>query len=239
MSKAPRILLFDIETSPNLAYVWGKWEQDVIAYKSEWQLLSFSWKFLGEGNKIRAIAQNLNDERTLVKALWNLFNVADIIIAHNGDEFDVKKAKAKFIEYGLKPPSPYKTIDTKKIASRQFKFNSNSLDDLGRLLKIGRKKQTGGFDLWLKCMAGDRKAWSKMIEYNRQDVALLERVYLKLRAWQPNPPDVLKDTTKCRVCISSNLISRGSDPAKGGIKRKYVCKDCGHWTMGKLEKIKI
>lgn len=30
-----KILLFDIETSPNLSYTWEKYQQDVIAFEKE------------------------------------------------------------------------------------------------------------------------------------------------------------------------------------------------------------
>ena len=35
----PKVLLFDIETSPNLAYVWGKYQQDVVAFEEEWKII--------------------------------------------------------------------------------------------------------------------------------------------------------------------------------------------------------
>ena len=43
-----RIGVVDIETFPNRAYVWGKYEQDVIAFEREGFLASFAYKTLGE-----------------------------------------------------------------------------------------------------------------------------------------------------------------------------------------------
>ena len=43
-----KILFYDLETSPNVSYTWGKWEQNVIAFKKEWELLSFAYN-LGAG----------------------------------------------------------------------------------------------------------------------------------------------------------------------------------------------
>ena len=40
-SKA-KILYYDIETAPNLSYVWGQYEQNVIAHVSEWHMLCVS-----------------------------------------------------------------------------------------------------------------------------------------------------------------------------------------------------
>jgi hypothetical protein len=79
-----KILIYDIETTPNLAYVWGKWQQDVIQFKQEWTLLSFSYKWLDEKKTI-AVGQDNFTEEALVLRLHQLFSEADVLIAHNGD----------------------------------------------------------------------------------------------------------------------------------------------------------
>jgi hypothetical protein len=226
-----KILLFDIETSPSLGYVWGKWEQNVIQFKHEWELLSFAYKWLDKKQVFCLTRQDFDDrtEKSLITALWSLMDQADIIIAHNGDQFDNKKSKAKFIEYGLTPPSPYKTIDTKKVAKSQFMFNSNSLDDLGNLLKVGRKAQTGGFELWLGCMAGKSSSWKLMKQYNKQDVLLLEQVYLKLLPWINNHPNMAQglNTKACPKCGSTRLKSKGLIHTKTNSYRRFLCLGCG------------
>lgn len=225
-----KILLFDIETTPNLGYTWQKYDQNVLAFQREWQLLSFAYKWLGE-KEVHCVANRsltTKGDRTITKQLWKLFDEADILIAHNGDSFDVKKAKAKFIEHGLVPPSPSATIDTKKLAKNNFKFNSNSLNDLGKILGLGEKLSTGGFELWLGCMAGDEKAWAKMIRYNKQDVVLLEKVYLKLRGWaRTSPIHAYVDGTDCPKCGSDRMKKRGFVYLTSGIYQAHQCKSCG------------
>lgn len=231
-----KILIYDIETSPNLAYVWGKWQQDVIAYKQEWELLSFSYKWLGE-KKTYAVGQNQFTEEHLVLRLHQLFTEADVVIAHNGNKFDQRKVNAKFLEYGLEPPMPYKAVDTLLVAKRYFALNSNKLDDLGKILGIGRKAETGGFSLWLGCMNGDEKAWAKMLRYNKQDVVLLEKVYLKLRPWIDNHPalNVIGDKPDaCPKCeVSGKMQARGWANTKVARRRRYQCTACGGWSQGR------
>lgn len=235
----PKILLYDIETSPNLAYVWGKYEQDVIDYKKEWELLSFSYKWLDE-KTVRCIKRPDFKDATdcsLTKALWKVLDEADVIIGHNSDDFDTKKASAKFIEHGLVPPSPSQSVDTKKVAKRYFRFNSNKLDDLGKLLGVGRKEKTGGFDLWLGCMAGHPKSWKLMEKYNKQDVLLLERVYLKLLPWIGNHPNVsyLEGRPEgCPKCGSERLKSCGIRRFKVQSYTNYRCVDCGGYCRGRV-----
>ena len=234
MSK-PKVLFFDIETSPNLGYTWEKYEQNVISFKKEWTLLAFAYKWLG-GSEVQCASRRKFSEKELVKSLWQLFDAADILVAHNGNSFDIKKVKAKFVQYGLKPPSPFKSIDTKVIAARQFKFNSNSLNDLAKLLKLGSKIDTGGFDLWIKCMAGDKEAFLAMEKYNRHDVVLLEKVYEKLKAWNPNPPKVVEDRGQCPACESTRTQMRGTQISGKGRVERLQCQDCGKWFKGKKVK---
>lgn len=231
-----KILHFDLETSPNLGWVWQKWQQDVIAFKEEWELLSFAYKWHG-AKKTIAVGQDTFSEEILVRRLWQLFDEADVLVAHNANKFDVKKANAKFIQYGLMPPAPYKVIDTLQIAKRYFKFNSNKLDDLGNLLGVGRKVETGGFSLWLGCMNNDPKSWAKMLRYNKQDVLLLEKVYLKLRPWMDNHPalNLLSDKPDaCPKCeVSGKMQARGWANTKVARRRRYQCQACGGWSQGR------
>jgi len=233
-----KILLFDIETAPHLTYNWGKYEQDALSFKKYGHMLCYSYKWLGE-KKTHSVGLNTMSESKLVKSLYDLFNKADIIIAHNGDSFDVKMANQYFIKEGLKPNNNYKTIDTKKLAKQQFKFVSNKLDDLGDYLGIGRKLQTGGFDLWLGCMEGDKKSWSKMLKYNEQDVVLLEKVYLKLRPWCKHPNlNLISNKNRCEVC-QGTLQPRGYQYNVRNRYHRYQCKECGHSQKGELVKFKV
>lgn len=243
----PKILLFDIETMANLIYAWGKYEQDAIAYKRHWYMLTFAYKWLDEK---KTYCRSLPDyplykkekenDRELVKELWNLFNEADIIVAHNGNSFDIKKANARFVKHGLTPPSASKYIDTKLEAKKYLKMDSNKLDDLGDYFGIGRKINTGGFELWLGCEANDPKAWKKMCEYNIQDVILLEKVFLKLRPWMKTYPiyEAPSDKPKeCHACFGTHIQSRGTEIRVGGkVVGRFQCQSCGKWLYGKVKK---
>lgn len=237
----PRILLFDIETSPNIGYTWGKWEQNVIEYTQDWRVLSVGWKWLGE-KAVNCVGLNdypmtytkdKFDDRRLVDLLWELFNEADIIVAHNGRAFDTKKATARFIAQGLRPPAPYKQVDTLKVARKYFKFDSNKLDDLGQYLKLGRKLPHTGFHLWKGCMAGDKKSWQLMKQYNKQDVILLEKVYLKFRAWAEDHPNLAiyseKPVLACPSCGSSHYKRSGYRYLRKTTTQRYECLDCTRW----------
>ncbi len=248
MTKArARILYFDIETAPNLAAVWGHWEQNVISYDEghEWYMLCFSWKWEGE-KTIHNISQLADpvafrtdpcNDNVVVRKLWELFDEADIVIAHNGDKFDVPKAQARFAILGLGPTSDFKAIDTVRLARRHFKFNSNSLDWLGQTLGLGRKVKHEGYEMWQGCMRGDEKWWKKMVRYNNQDIVLLEKVYKHLRAWGSNPVNVAHiagNPDGCPTCGHNGLIRRGFHKTNTMTYQKWQCVGCGSYSRTRI-----
>ncbi len=226
-----KILLYDIEVNPNVSYTWdGMYDVSVIAYKKEWELLSIAYRWLN-GPPVKCVSLRTKSEEELVKICHGLFDEADFLIAHNGDEFDWKKLNAKFLQFGLKPPSPATKLDTKKMAKKYFKFNSNSLNNLCKSLELGKKFETGGFDLWLKCMAGDIPALKKMETYNIKDVRLLEKLYLKLRPWIYNQPalSIARGKIECQSCGSTKLKKTGYGWRAGKKTIRWQCKDCGRY----------
>ncbi len=239
----PKILYFDIENAPNVTYTWGIYEQNVLSVTKEWYIISFAYKWNEGSVNVLALPHfelyktDPTDDKELVKKLWELFDEADIIVAHNGDAFDIKKANARFLFHGLPPPQPYKTIDTLKVARKYFKLNSNKLDDLGKYLKVGRKLEHTGFSLWEGCLNGDEKSWRLMCLYNKRDVDLLYKVYDKLKGWMANHPNVNiynDELNKCPVCGSHKLQKRGFGYTKLGRYQRYQCTECGAWSRGPI-----
>lgn len=243
----PRIAFLDIETAPNLGWFWEMWETNPIGVKTNWHLLSFSVKIMGE-KKVRTYAlpdypiykRNKEEDKFLVQDLWKVMNEADIIIAHNGDNFDIRKSNARFIFHRMRPPAPYKTIDTLKIARKHFKFDSNKLSSLGKYLGVGDKIPTTGAHLWFGCMNGDMKSWATMRAYNEQDVNLLEQVYLRLRPWSTTHPNlslISRDVRACPNCQGHKLQRRGYCFGAAKKLARLQCQDCGKWSSMPVESV--
>lgn len=244
-NKKIRTLIFDIETMPNLARVWGKWEQTTIWNERNWYLWSFSYKWLGEGNvqhvklpDFPLYKKDKYNDLSLTSALWQLFDEADIIIAHNGNAFDLKKVRTLFVKHRLPPPEPYKQIDTKLVAKRYFNFDSNSLKDLAEYLGLNKKMETGGYELWRGCENGDKKSWKTMERYNNQDVKVLEELYLTMLPYMDNHPNIalLKgELEACPNCGSLNVQKRGFALTRVSKKQRIQCRDCGSWHQQPLK----
>lgn len=236
-----RVLIYDIEVTALNIDAWATYETSAIRVNREWYMLCFAYKWLGD-KKTKVVAlpdfatykKDKRNDIEVCRELHKLFNEADVIIAHNGDAFDQKKTNARFLAHDFEPPSSYHQIDTLKLARKHFKLTSNRLNDLGQYLKVGKKVETGGYDLWVGCMNGDKKAWGKMKKYNKQDVDLLEQVYLKLRPWattHPNMANIEGRPEACPICgVEGFMWAQGVRYTKTGQYRRFQCKDCGAYS---------
>lgn len=239
----PKILLFDIETAPVKAYVWKLWKENVhidqiindwfcIAWSAKWL---YSTETMGEVLTPEEITHE--DDSRIMKSLWKLINKADIIVSHNGNKFDIPRINARFIINNLEPTKPFFSIDTCQVARKQFGFSSNKLDALATYFNIDHKLHTD-FNLWKECLNGNEEALQYMLHYNKKDVLILEEVYLKLRPWiknHPNLGNLQGQQMVCSACGSDNLTlikdkyyftSVGKYPI-------YKCKDCGAISRGR------
>lgn len=240
----PDILLLDIENAAIKGYVWGLYDNNLSLSQidRDWYLLSAAYKWLDSKN-IHVVGRVSHEddyeaqEYEILEHLHSVLDAADIVVGHNAKAFDVKKLNAKFIEYGFDPPSPYRIVDTLLEARKHFRLTSNKLDYLANLLGFGNKIKTD-FDLWVGCMKGDEKAWEKMLKYNKKDVLLLERVYLKMRPWMTNHPNVgvydEDGETHCPKCNSTNIQWRGYAVTNLSRFKRFQCTDCGGWSRSRV-----
>lgn len=227
MSK-PRILLWDIETSHNLAAVFTLKNNDYIQADNIVQeriVVCAAWKLLGQKEVHAVWTNDVRDDRKVCQKLYDALSGADVLVAHNGDAYDLPFTKGRMLVHGLPPLPPVQSVDTLKVARKQFLLNANNLDYLGKLLKVGGKRSTPK-GLWLQVLRGDRKALRQMIDYNKEDVRLLERVYLKLRQHTPDHP---QQATGCPRCGSRQIQSRGAHKTLTQTYRRYQCQGCGGW----------
>lgn len=244
IKRYPKILIFDIETAPMKAFVWGRWKQNIQlqATISEWFCIAWSakWLYSNEvhGDVLTSAEALAEDDGRIMLSLWNMINEADIIVAHNGDRFDIPKMNARFIINNLGPTRPYFSVDTCKVAQRQFGFSSNKLDALAGYFGFELKMDTS-FSLWKSCMEGDEEALDYMLEYNKKDVTVLEEVYLKLRPWVKGHPNLNNfcelDIPVCSICGSSALKELPGEYYYTGTCKYplFICKDCGALTRGR------
>ena len=233
-----KILFLDLETSPNLAHVWGLWDQNIAITQIErsTEVLCWGARWLGS-DKVIFKSVHHHGKETMLDELHKVMDEADVLIGWNSAAFDSKHIKREFIENGYLPPSPWVELDLMKVVRSQFKFPSNKLDYVAQKLGVGAKVQHSGFQLWLDCMAGIPKAWKMMKEYQIQDVNLLLDLYDILLPWIKNHPHVGASEGRpeaCKNCGDSNVRPHGSQMSGAGRYRKYKCAKCGTHHRGEL-----
>jgi len=234
----PKILSFDIETSPIKTWVWRFGQQYLGPNMmiDDWFVISWAAKWLMSAETFsdcNTPAEMLaKDDKRVMESMWKLLDEADIVIAHNGIKFDVRKVNARFIQNGINmPPSSYQVVDTLKEARRHFGFSSNTQDFLTKMLKLPLKIKTD-FDLWARCMAGDQEALFEMERYNQGDVNGLEEIYLKILPWMKSHPNVGlyyhdgSDVSRCPKCGNVHLDWKGEYRTPAGKYNEFRCGSC-------------
>ena len=152
-----KILLLDIETSPNLAHVWGLWQQNVgtnqLLESSEVMCWAAKWY---DERGVMFMSNKANSHAEMLAKIYELIDEADVVVHYNGKKFDMPTLNKEFLLQGWTPPSPYKQIDLLRVVRSNFKFPSNKLDYVAQRLNIGKKVKHEGHELWIKCMKKDQ-----------------------------------------------------------------------------------
>ena len=164
---------------------------------------------------------------------------ADIVIHFNGSNFDIPTLNSEFLQEKMDPPAPFAEVDLLKTCRSRFRFLSNKMDFVARLLGIEGKVPHKGMELWKDCMRGDEASWKTMEKYNKHDVVISEKIYHRLLPWIQSHPNMSlfidDDEPRCINCGSDRLQSRGFARTPSLIYRRYQCKNCGKWSRGRLK----
>lgn len=243
-----KVLLIDIETSPEVSYHWRRFKENISVDQNiePSRVLGFAYKWYGEDTIHTVYPENyppyLTDysaEESIIEQVHELMSEANIVVGHNVDRFDDAVLKTRMLYYGITRPAPYGTIDTYKIAKREFKFPSNSLDGIAEYLGIVRKVSHEGFPMWRGCMEGDPESWDNMREYNVGDIVVLEAVFEKLVPWTPRLPNMslyhANAIPRCPCCGSKNLQRHDKYAyTQVSVFNLYQCMECGAWARERV-----
>lgn len=243
--QGPKVLLFDIETAPLLAHVWGLWDNNVGLNQvvKDWHCLSWSAKWLDDSPKKimyddQRKEKDVSDDKRLLILIRDLLDEADVVITQNGKKFDQRKLNARFVQNKITPPGSFKHIDTMLIAKKHFDFPSYKLEYMTSILckkyKKLKHKRFPGHEMWTECLKGNQSAWKEMEKYNKHDVLALEELYHALIPYDSAVNfnlyhEDLENTCKCG---NTHFAKNGFYYTNVGKFQKYRCnnKDCGNET---------
>ena len=236
-NKPLKILIFDIETLPMVNYTWGRFKQDVALSQTikESCMLCWAAKWLYEETMMSDVLTPdevaSRDDYRICLSLHKLIDEANAIVAYNGKKFDVPFINTRFLCNEMVPCKPVKLIDPYIDVKHNFKFSSNKMDEVATMLGLENKISTD-FELWRKCDEGNRDALKQMVEYNRQDVVVLEQIYDEMLPWldlQSSLP-MRDDKFVCMACGSSDYAFTGKYYyTPFGKYKLYRCANCGKY----------
>ena len=84
-----------------------------------------------------------------------------------------------------------------------------------------------------------KNVWRKMVKYNKRDVSLLEKVYIKMRPWINNHPNLnlINDTKELCPNCGGHLQKRGFAITRVAKHQRFQCQSCGAWSQKPMKGI--
>lgn len=249
--KFPKIFIADIETSLMLLEAFSLWDK-YIPHESihrDWHLLTWAGMYLHDdkmyGDRLTSREAKHGDDSRIMQSLWYHLHNSDIIIAHNGERFDLKKIQVRMMINNIPPYSPVRSIDTLKHVKKIAGHTSNRLDYLARFYGVGSKIHTER-ELWHNCTFGNKEereaALEEMYIYNQEDVRILADTYIKIRPYMKSHPNMNvyynSNTPRCHYCGSENIEPTG-DYYTTNISRFPLakCNDCGGYSPSRFTEL--
>lgn len=235
-----KLLALDIETAPHTAYVWRLFDDHVPLDRliETGRVMCFAAKWADHRGKPLFFSEHGDGTENMILAAHAWLDEADAVLTFNGKKFDVPLLNAAFAKMGLGPPSPYAHIDLYQIVRRKFKLASNKLQHVLDFFGLTPKEDHRGFQLWVDCMNGSKKAWKEMEKYNKQDVSSLLELYEYILPWIDKHPNLALytdvDDPICTNCGSDDLQHRGYQHNRTLSYKRFQCNDCNTWVRGRL-----
>lgn len=248
-----KVLVADIETSPHLCYSFQTYKSvitpaqvleptRVISFGAKW-LHEKKVMFHSEYEGFGPLPTREACHREMVEAAHRLLDECDVFVHYNGDRFDIPHLNREFELAGLKPPSPYVSVDLYKVYKRHTVFAFHKLAWITEQLKLSGKMDNSGWTLWKAVLSDDeetrRKGWLEMRRYNKQDVVTTEELYRQALPLIKNLPSAAlyrpdNGEVACPNCDSDKVQSRGWERTKTRKYRRYQCQadGCGKWFRG-------
>lgn len=246
----PQLMVGDIETFPMEGYFWRMWKQNIspIQVTQDVTMMSYAIKWYNQPDCLyidqRGMGKRMRNDKRLLQGLRRVLDRADIVVAHNGQRFDLPIINMRMVQQGLKPYSPVQVYDTYQLNKKALAFSSQALAFISPKFCEESKtehKNFPGFHLWKECLADNPEAWDECEEYNIIDITSLEEVYDKVKPWHVNGPNmgpymlplVEEDDRICPHCGSTHVIKKGPRMTQVGVYDRYVCLDCGGYSRGR------
>lgn len=238
MQKKPKILFYDIETTPLKAWVWRPGKQVVrhgqlVSGAESYEIIciGYAWLHSSESGCLTWDYKTQNSKK-MIQQFTKMCDEADLVIGKNNRRFDDKHLNTLRLMHGLpgRPDLLSKVDDLESQIRRHFYLPSYTLDYASKLFGLGGKTSMN-FQDWIDIMeknANGEKSFKKMVSYCKKDVQDTKKLWKHLEA-HISPKfnhSVHTGTPVCKVCGSTNIKKNGYTRSPAGVKyTKYYCND--------------
>lgn len=238
----PRVLVYDIEVTPILAYTWDlkPYRLPIENIVEDPRIVCIGAKWLGE-KRVSLLSEWEHGRQGMLERIHALFDEADCAVGFNSKSFDTRWVQGELAREGFTPPSPMTEVDLYREARGLWKLPSHRLAYITKSLDVKTKLDAGGWATWMGVINGDPAAQRRMGTYCKGDVLSTEQLYLRMLPWLKTAPvtalytDDEADALVCprAGCASTSLHSRGYAYTRLGKFFRYQCQACGGWSRGK------
>lgn len=243
-SNQPKILYYDIETTPLLAYIWRTGKQVVrhsqlAEQRNEYRIICicYCWND-SKAPKALIWDHRKQDCTAIVKEFDALIKQADVVIGKNSNSFDNRHLNAQRMLTGGTPMPDWVryTDDLERQMRKYFYLPSFSLDYISKILGLGGKLKMELQD-WIDIVEdrkGERgtKALKKMVRYGKKDIADTRALWEYLEGHfetRFNHATFLMDKV-CVTCGSCNIIKNGTRISGKTRYQLYFCNEHGGYA---------
>ncbi len=122
-----------------------------------------------------------SDDSAICKLLSAELQKHDILVAHNGVDFDLPFLRTRLMINGLPPLPETKIVDPVKLARKHLRFASNRLGNIASALGVNQRIPVEGYTWMQAVLDGNIKAMDQITEKCLADVLTLEDVVMKLK----------------------------------------------------------
>lgn len=236
----PKVLTIDLERVPGVArmHLFSPYDLKRVNYlgPEKWESLPrtvcFTAKWHGKAKPIFVAEwQQPDDPHHVARKAWDLIDAADLVVTYNGDRSDLKWLRTGWLDAGLPEPRPFKSVDLFKL-QRRWDLERRSLGYLLERLSMASKSGHYNADEALAACAGNRAAQKALRDYNVNDVAITEQLWLRVRHLLPQNLGVYyndaTDVTRCPHCGEADTLKASgwytADVQRYGL---LTCTACG------------
>lgn len=234
----PKILFFDIETTPLLMWGWSTGQQYVTAEQilEDSRITSISWIWDHKKDPEHLTWSRDQSDYLMLKKFVEIANTADLLIGHNGENFDVRHINVRLAKHNLPQLNVRCIEDTLKQTRKAFRLPSYKLSYLVKYFKVGQKMDVSmqvWLDVWLN---NDRKQLATMVERSNSDCIILKKLYNRIKPYITTKFNhaIFQNKPVCPSCGTDRLIKHKIKITRAGKKQQYQCTWCGKYhTDGK------